>query len=120
MRLKHTEPCRECPWRRVAPVGWLGGHPPELYPDAVANNEVPPCHMSDRDTVDPDHVAMCAGALATMSNACILPREPEERTARATVGERDDCFASPAAFYRHHTGGKEYVSFMLRQLAPAK
>jgi hypothetical protein len=25
MQLKHKKPCAECPWRKVAPQGWLGG-----------------------------------------------------------------------------------------------
>lgn len=41
MELFHRKPCKECPWRLEAPQGYLGGHSPEFYADAVAENEIP-------------------------------------------------------------------------------
>jgi len=118
MMLRHIAPCSECPWRLSAPAGWLGGHTPELYADAVANNEVPACHRQDHGPENP-RTAMCAGALAVAANACILPHNTEGGPeARIAVGRREDCFGHPAKFYEHHAG-KPYVSFMLRKLAGA-
>lgn len=115
MILRHKNPCNECPWRLNALQGFMGGHPVELYADAVANNEVTACHNKDFGP-NSTRTSMCAGALATAANACILPHRtlggPE---ARQVVGKREDCFTHPAKFYEYHTG-KSHTSFMLRQL----
>lgn len=115
MKLKHKMPCRECPWRKNAAQGFLGGHAPELYADAVAGNEVPACHLQDYGPASA-RTAMCAGALAVMANACIAPhRTPGGTAAKAEVGRRSDCFGHPAQFYEFHAG-KPYVPYLLRQL----
>lgn len=88
MRCRHTTACAECPWRKESPAGWLGGWSPEFYTDAVQNNEVPACHLSD---FGPD----------------------DDRTSMR-VGKRDDTFQHPALFYRHHAG-QEYVHPLMRK-----
>lgn len=104
MKLHHSQPCNECPWRKDAPAGWLGGFDPEFYADAVQMNEAPACHNRDHGP-DNDDTAFCAGALATMANQCLLPhRSPGAPEARAEVGRRDDCFGHLALFYEHHCG----------------
>lgn len=113
MILRHKTPCAECPWRKVAPAGWLGGHPAEYYADAVANNEVPACHQRDHGP-DSDNTSMCAGALSVMSNACILPHKTEGGPeARTEVGKNPDTFGHPAQFFKHHTGN-DYVPWFMR------
>ena len=113
MKLCHEEPCPECPWRKIAAAGWLGGHGADYYADAVQANEVPPCHMQDFGPDDP-RSAMCAGALSVMANQCIMPHKtPGGETARRTVGPRADTFGHVALFYQHHTG-EPYVHPLLR------
>lgn len=115
MKLRHLEPCSECPWRLVAPQGWLGGHTPELYADAVANNEVPACHLRDFGPLNP-RTSMCAGSLATARNACILPHKTiDGREAAIAVGKRDDCFKNPRDFFEYHAQ-RPYVPFILRKI----
>jgi hypothetical protein len=114
MKLRHKTPCAECPWRKIAPNGWLGGHSAEMYADAVAGNEVPACHLNDHG---PDHprTAMCVGALSVMANSCTSAWKTEGgEEARKIVGRNDACFAHPKHFYEHHTG-KAYVPFLLRR-----
>lgn len=114
MKLKHKTPCHECPWRKAAPAGYLGGFPAEYYADAVAANEIPACHLKDFGPDDP-RTAMCAGSLATAANACILPdRTVGGVEARDKVGKREDCFPHPRAFYKHHTR-EDYVHPLLRK-----
>jgi hypothetical protein len=106
MKLYHRQPCAECPWRREAPAGWLGGHAAEFYADALAFNETPACHRKDHGP-DSDDTAFCAGALSVMANACIRPDERKHAgsvEACASVGPRGDTFGHHAEFYQHHAG----------------
>lgn len=120
MRLRHKTPCRECPWRTVSAQGYLGGHSPEMYADAVQENEAPACHMQPDHGPDDPRTTFCAGALATISNACILPhKSPGAREASMEVGRRDDCFQHPAKFYEYHAG-KPYVIPIIRRLQKEK
>jgi hypothetical protein len=113
MRLYHKVCCSECPWRKSAPAGWLGGHSPEFYADAVQANEVPACHLRDHGP-DSDETAMCAGALSVMSNAASSAwKTPGGDEARKLVGKREDTFRHPAEFYAHHAG-RPWVHPLLR------
>lgn len=114
MKLCHEEPCAECPWRKIAAAGWLGGITPEFYTDAVQANEVPACHMQDFGP-DDSRTAMCAGALSVMANGCISPwKTPGGEEARQIVGRREDTFPHPRFFYQHHAG-REYVHPLMRK-----
>lgn len=85
-----------------------------MYADAVAENEVPACHLKDFGP-DSDKTAMCAGALAVAANACILPHKTEGGCrARSAVGTREECFQHPRDFYEHHTG-KPWVPRLFRR-----
>lgn len=115
MKLCHTTPCPECPWRLIAPAGWLGGWSPEYYTDAVLNNEVPACHNQDFGP-DDDRTAMCAGALSVMANGAVSAWKTEGGDeARPIVGRRDDTFKHPIFFYQHHSHGEEYVHPLARK-----
>lgn len=115
MRLTHTKPCRQCPWRRVSAPGWLGGNTAETYADIVQGNEIPACHMEDHGQKS-SRTAFCAGALACSANAAILPRGKAEIDARNAVGRNPDVFTRPAEFYAHHTGGQEYRTPLMRKI----
>jgi hypothetical protein len=115
MKLRHTKPCRECPWRKRSAPGWLGGHDPEFYTDAVADNEVPACHLRDFGPFNPKS-SMCAGALAVISNSAVDPWKTDGGPeAKARVGRRDDCFGHYRLFYEHHAK-KPYVSRIMRKV----
>lgn len=114
MRLIHKVPCRECPWRKIAPAGWLGGHPPETYADAVANGEVPACHLQDLGPNN-DRTAMCVGALATAANQCqSVYKTVGGDEARKIIGRREDCFAHVREFYTYHSGNV-YIPYLVRK-----
>jgi hypothetical protein len=115
VKLRHRKPCRECPWRKIAKEGWLGGQSAEMYADAVSGNEVPACHLRDFGPESP-RSAMCAGALAVMSNSATSAWKTEGGdAARKQVGQRQDCFSRAAEFYKHHTG-ETYVPYVIRML----
>lgn len=115
MKLRHTSPCNECPWRKEAPAGWMGGHDPGVYADAVQFNEVPACHRQDHGPDDP-RTSMCAGALAVAANsATSMWKTPGGDDARKKVGQRADCFRWVRDFYRHHTG-EDYQPFATRRM----
>lgn len=113
MKLYHKKPCAECPWRKIAAPGWLGGHSAEFYADAVNEGEIPACHLRDHGP-DSDETAFCAGATSVMANSCQQPWK-QEGAAEAVreIGKNDACFWHPALFYQHHTGEK-YVSRFMR------
>lgn len=107
MRLFHKTPCYECPWRRTALAGWLGGHPAEYYADAVAAGEVPACHRQDHGP-ESDTTAFCVGALTCMANQAMVPKcqhKGQELAAqsRDEVGKDSMVFTHHAEFYEHHT-----------------
>lgn len=120
MRKCHTTPCAECPWKKDSTKGWLGGHPPEFYADAVQEGVIPACHMNDHGP-ESDRTAFCAGAASTMKNAAKMAEEMEPgqdgaEAMRQAVGKRDDTFAHPALFYAYHTDGKTYTPRFFRGL----
>lgn len=112
-KLIHRTPCAECPWRKKAAKGWLGGYTAESYADAVQANEVPACHLRDHGP-ESDDTAFCVGALAVMSNQCVSAWKIEGGDeAKKAIGKRLDCFAHAREFYKHHAK-KEYVHPLLR------
>jgi hypothetical protein len=118
MKLVHKEPCPECPWRKASVAGWLGGHDPHYYSDAVAEGEIPACHCADFGS-DDDRTAFCAGATSVMANMCLLPvKQKGAAEAVKTVGKRLDTFAHAAFFHQHHTG-EAWVPRILRKGVPA-
>ena len=116
MKLHHKTPCADCPWRTDSLQGYLGGHSPEFYTDAVMNNEAPACHNRDHGP-ESDDTAFCAGALSTMANGCVSAWNAtgEGEEARKEVGRRDDTFSHPAKFYEYHKGETWVHPFARRQ-----
>ena len=104
-RFKHKTPCNECPWRRAAPAGWLGGYQPEAFTDQVHRDGPPvPCHKTIPPGGDMTKaVSMCAGALIHMKNSCKRAFHPAYGDALDKV-ERDPegVFNWPHEFIEHH------------------
>jgi hypothetical protein len=102
--LRHREPCKECPWRRKHPAGWLGGYSAEDFVNQVQFDGPPvPCHL----TIPPggtmaDSVSMCAGALIFMKNSCKSAQHPDYGDALEKVERSPDVFQWPHEFLAHH------------------
>lgn len=95
MKIMHTTPCSECPWRRTAPAGWLGGNEIEDYAAPVRHGTMVPCHKKmDR--------AYCAGAAISMQNSCTRPRDPDMAAELKKVKESQEVFSFPREFEEHH------------------
>lgn len=103
-------PCRECPFRRAAPNGYLGAATPDAFISSTLMTEVGmPCHLTvdyeDRDwqaTMETE-ANLCRGSLIFLKNSCKLPRTPEYAAAvRETAADRDSVFANAAEFLAHH------------------
>ena len=85
------KPCSDCPWRRDALPGWLGGH--------TANNFLLAAHGEDRIDCHVHGDVQCAGAAIYRANMCKSPRDRSLLTLRSNPR---DVFASPSQFRDHH------------------
>ena len=88
---QHTQPCHDCPFRRDALRGWLGGSTPEEYRAMAHQDVVIDCHAI--------RGPQCAGVAiyrANVAKRCEPPmlKLPADRTA---------VFATPMEFLEHHT-----------------
>ena len=90
-----TKACSDCPLRRDALQGWLGGYSPEEYAALCHSDEVVECHVHAG--------SRCAGLAIYRRNVCKW--QPEEHRL-----ERDpkEIFASRAEFIAHHTKGPHH------------
>lgn len=107
--LRRKEPCNECPFRKRAPAGYLGGHRLEPYRQPPSAGMPTTCHRTDKGAGDP-RSGFCAGALAVIANDPQIEPLPTYAAAVAAVGSRDDCFASVADFAEHHKHADEFAT----------
>lgn len=92
--VQHTSPCSDCPFRRDALPGWLGGRTPAQYALLACSDEIILCHTK----VGPQ----CAGAAIYRANIC-----KEARSKRVLRLPKDTVkvFAWVTEFMQHHTRG---------------
>lgn len=107
MKIRHKVPCRECPWRRSSPPGWLGPNTVEQYSAPVRSGVLVPCHL------DPNR-SYCAGSAVEMRNSCTLPRDPDMAAQVLRVKPSEDVFRFPTEFEAHHRSG------VLHEVQPSK
>lgn len=102
------KPCSDCPFRRKAMPGWLGGGSPESFIDCMQRDEPLPCHQ----TIDYDDEhwlakwmlqrntgKMCAGALVFMANKLQKSHVPGFPT---MPKDPANVFSNSVEFVRHH------------------
>lgn len=87
-----TSPCHDCPMRRDAIKGWLGGNTPQEFLAYCHSDEAYPCHTS----IGPG----CAGMAIYRANVGKRPRDPK---ALRLPADRERVFATPMEFLEHHT-----------------
>lgn len=91
---QHSRPCHDCPWRRAAIPGWLGGATPETFL-AQGQGDMPmECHCQKSSE---GKQWECVGAAVFRSNICKRPRFAMTQP-RDTV----TVFASSEEFLKHH------------------
>jgi hypothetical protein len=73
---QHKTPCKECPFRRTAAAGWLGGMTADELRALADIEQRMPCHL--HRTVDyllPDPaLPQCGGRAIYWRNQCKVPR----------------------------------------------
>lgn len=89
-KTQHTQACSDCPMRRDALNGWLGGATPEQYGHLAHSDAVVPCHAI--------HKTQCAGMAIYRRNVCksVMPPNMKLEADRVAV------FASRQEFLDHH------------------
>jgi hypothetical protein len=104
MKLAHTTPCSECPWRRKHPAGWLGGYPATDFINQVQFDGPPvPCHKTIPGD-GTDARAMCAGALIFMKNCIKSAQHPDYGDALDQVeADTENVFQWSHEFLHHHS-----------------
>lgn len=88
---QHKKPCSDCPWRRKAVAGWLGGVSADDWL-AYAHGEARiDCHTLLK--------AQCAGAAIYRSNVL---KSPRDRTLLILPSDTENVFQRPQEFKAHH------------------
>lgn len=66
------EPCKECPFRKTAFKGWLGGISAEDTSNYVLNEADFACHMTRKK--QDSQMSRCKGSQLFLINHCKLPK----------------------------------------------
>lgn len=93
MKRQHTKPCKECPFRRVAPRGWLGNIKADTFMEHAHSESVMDCHLGDG-------THQCAGAAIYRANVLKRTRHPDK--IMELPENKEIVFASPKEFLDHH------------------
>lgn len=90
-KTQHTQPCSDCPLRRDALNGWLGGGKPEEWAWMLHSEMQVDCHVLEG--------AQCAGAAIYRANVC---KSPREKHLLVLPANRVDVFENREQFLEHH------------------
>ncbi len=114
------EPCRDCPFRKNGPRGWIGAYESAeqigtLVAGGVYKGQLQPegrfpCHMHQNDLIakgKPIGEAVklartCTGALSYMNVMCKLSSSPDIRKEQDEIGILDCVVHSPQELADHH------------------
>lgn len=102
------QPCSECPWRRVAGVGWLGPYSAEDWLEVIHGESPIACHQTITETNvegvgDWEHPSMrqCRGAAIFRRHVGKTPRNPSIATGPE---DPEHVFGSNQEFLDYHHG----------------
>jgi len=96
---QHTQPCRECPWRRKSVPKFLGGFEATQWTALANSDDFVLCHVTNKhedETKDPQ----CAGSSIYRANTCKLSRNPD---VLRLPTDRDTVFSFRTEFEAHHS-----------------
>lgn len=101
--VKHKQPCNECPFRRVAAAGWLGGGTVAAWvSDLTFGDTAFVCHMAEQE----GKRHMCAGSMIHYRNSLKVPRDPTFADAVMQYApDKEKVFAWTHEFKEHHLSG---------------
>jgi hypothetical protein len=92
-KVQHTKACSDCPMRRDALNGWLGGSTPEEYGHLAHSDQVVGCHAIKG--------TQCAGIAIYRRNVCKSTQAPNIKL----EADRETVFANRQEFLDHHNAG---------------
>lgn len=95
---QHKKPCHDCPWRRVARKGWLGGPSVDDWLHDAHGEARIDCHTK----LGPQ----CAGAAIYRANVL---KDPRDKTLLRLPEDKETVFAKPQEFDKHHRVNCELV-----------
>lgn len=109
--MKNNDPCRECPFRKKSPSGYIGAHEAveEITGIVLTDNRFP-CHMEVTKQVNRGEkferaiwtAPVCAGSAAMLCNMIKISRQPEVARLQKEVGKRPDVFSTATDMEIHH------------------
>ena len=105
MQLPHPEPCVECPLRRDAQPGYLGGYTPEMYVQVLHSPALIACHNSPGfHTGEVGKQRQCTGVCAYRANSAVPIAECYKAAVAGVeaIGKDDRFFAQPGEFIAYH------------------
>ena len=101
------KPCRECPFRKRAPAGWLGPWTPEDLIGQVMSEAGFACHMTVKEDGVSTGTLQCAGALICANKSAKGYRNPElAMDQNALRGHFDNEVMGAHEFLEHHNNAK--------------
>lgn len=105
---QHDKPCRECPFRRIAPAGWLGGFTPDEFVLIADQEQRMPCHLHmakhGATYAEPGTTApQCAGRAIYWANQLKVPRV--SGSILELPQDIEHVFRWRHEFVAHHRGG---------------
>lgn len=105
--LPTRRPCVECPLRRDAKAGALGGYTVQQYLDVLHSPADLACHLSPGFPTLIAEQRSCTGVAMYRANTGIKPWGHAAAAVAHVGADRDAVFASPAEFARHHKVASE-------------
>lgn len=102
-KVAHKRPCKECPFRRAAPAGWLGGGAADEWTASLTfGDNAFVCHMAKKK--NKNH--FCAGSMIFYRNTLKCPRDAEFAAAVAQYEpDAENVFQWSGEFDAHHRNG---------------
>lgn len=111
---QHKTPCKECPFRRVAPAGWLGGMTADEFRHLADLEQRMPCHLHmGREGgkggpvvsyANPGNAPQCAGRAIYWANQFKLPRS-KDGDILTLPRDTAAVFNWPGEFVEYHKSG---------------
>lgn len=95
---QHKKPCHDCPWRRKAVKGWLGG--------VTVNDWLLDAHGEAKIDCHTKLGPQCAGAAIYRANVL---KSPRDKTLLVLPEDKENVFASSKEFDDHHRVNSELV-----------
>lgn len=111
MQVAHPTPCAECPLRKDATPGYLGGYTPEMYIDVLRSPASIACHSSpgfqEGNISTQRHCTGVAAFRANVGHVCMVNGFPTTaHYSTVKIGHDERFFESDESFIAHHKPGQ--------------